>query len=252
MSGFPYNAQKRLIAEISNSFLDLPLANLSSWGHITWTMEILGHAFKLPIEDVSLMKAVKTIYLNWILGDKSDLPSAIKDSRGTPYQDQLLIIIAQHFSLAFDPRTLSTAGDLSTSGEVKLTDDQIKTAIISYGNLCLDIVNGFVLIIRNFDATLSKDAWVSLLKVIFGISETVLGSKNSYKEESTQTDLSVNFADRLAAPLVELLIESIIRAKYTDSFLWGLIMVILSIFTYRTISLFGQTGMMWQLSGTIL
>lgn len=210
--------QKRLINDISEPLSGNETVNLLSWGHLKWTMQILGQAFRMPLDDISLKTLCKSIYFKWLLDDESQVPPAVKELRGTANHDQLLLKIVQHFSLAFEARSF-------TNAESGATESQIKQNSALNVNLCFDIVNGLFLIIRKYDLIISLDSWTVLLKVLFGIADTVLGRQTSLTLDSSQNEYLSQLSERLATPLTQLLFEALLRARYCDRFLWDLIIV---------------------------
>ena len=220
LSAFPYTVQKQLIYQVSDSLSQDIILDLESWGHLKWTMQVIGHAFRMPIDDISLKTSCLSIYLKWLLGEIYDLPKAVREFRETDMHDKLLIKIFQHLSMAFEPRDL-TNSDLTVTGISETQKKQFASLNI---NLCFDIVKGLFLVIRKHERFISEDTWVSLLKILFGIVDTVLG--NCLKEEGIPE--YTQMVDRLAEPLMKLLVETIQRAKCRDQFLWKLIIVRLS------------------------
>lgn len=192
--------------------------HLLSWGQCKWTMQILGQAFRMPMDDISLKTSCRSIYLSWLLDRDTEVPTIVKEIRGTHMVDQLLITIVQQFSLAFEVRPF-------TNAESGLNESQVKQYSVLNVNLCFDIVKGLFSAIRKYELILSPDNWSVLLKVIFGIVDTVLGHQNSTTNDSSQDEYISQLSERLSTPLTQLLFEALIRAKYRDPILWNLISV---------------------------
>lgn len=200
---------------MSDALADGEAVDLKTWGHLKWTMQILGQSFRMPLDDIALKTLCKSIYFRWLLDETGNDPVALKEIRGTVLHDKLLIRIVQHLSLAFEQRSF-TNGESTNDSHIK----QISSLNI---NLLFDIVKGLFSIIRKFQFGISEKSWSELLKVIFGIVDTVLSSHGS--PDNSQYEYMMQSADRLAESLTQLLFETILRAKYKDSFMWELIIV---------------------------
>lgn len=83
---FPLDVRRVLIQQVTESLLSstqheakagkgpretprpLPIhAMLHSSAHVQWVMEVVGHGFALPIEDVTIIQDAVSIYTQWLL-----------------------------------------------------------------------------------------------------------------------------------------------------------------------------------------
>eukprot|EP00733_Pompholyxophrys_punicea_P002879 Pompholyxophrys_punicea_v1_NODE_2607_length_367_cov_9.599359.p1 type:complete len:121 gc:universal NODE_2607_length_367_cov_9.599359:365-3(-) len=65
---FPLPVKKTLISEVTTFLLasdDVQL--LSSREHVLWVMEVIGHAFCMPIEEAPLIVNATNVYRRWLL-----------------------------------------------------------------------------------------------------------------------------------------------------------------------------------------
>lgn len=207
---------------------------MGSWGHIIWALESLGPAFTLPTQDIALMQSVTSVYQGWLFGElETNLPVAIKSLRGSDREQALWVKSIQHFSLAFEPRVpmLDDSSMTDVNANKTALTEQEKTFLQAHAELLQKLVRLLLLMIRRFCPAFTDQTWDTVLRVILGLSDTLLTEpilkkelgKSSYKGNTAhekRTEIGAYLGDTLAEPLIRLICEAFLRSGNKDSKLW--------------------------------
>ncbi|GMF09631.1 unnamed protein product [Phytophthora lilii] len=155
-----------------------PLAVLPSGHHIRWAMEVLGHAFALPMEDAEVIAGSLRIYRRWLGADpdgKDQRPACMQKVEQTFIQDML-----GQMTLLFEER--SNNGVPSGSVESNMA------------------THTFDALVKHRGTQLSNSTWDRLIRLILGAADGLLHN------------LRNQLGNQLCGQLVRLLFEVYIRS----------------------------------------
>lgn len=129
--------------------------NFPTHSHVIWTMECIGYAFSLPIEQHLIISQAIEIYRNWLDLAGEQRPVCIEE-RESFYQQEII----SHFSLLF----LEHGGDMHKHAE-----------------LCKDVL----ITIKDLSRKkyLSKETWHHLLKIYLLMSSGLLKNNTILAKE---------------------------------------------------------------------
>lgn len=202
----PLSTRRTLISEIT-SYLH-PAAGkaaphpsiFSSPAHVKWFMEVIGQGFNLPLEDLAITTEDINIYAQWLF-EANQRPVAV--SREGLEQEFFQIIFHQ-YSLLFRPRIPrqhSGSGNKSSNFTTTSTlipapgaanliaipmappnpspsaREPVAQLIQRHIELCKKVLTVFTMAGRTLD--LSEETWSVLLKVVLGITDSLLSERVS-------------------------------------------------------------------------
>jgi hypothetical protein len=202
----PLSTRRTLISEIT-SYLH-PAAGkaaphpsiFSSPAHVKWFMEVIGQGFNLPLEDLAITTEDINIYAQWLF-EANQRPVAV--SREGLEQEFFQIIFHQ-YSLLFRPRIPrqhSGSGNKSSNFTTTSTlipapgaanliaipmappnpspsaRETVAQLIQRHIELCKKVLTVFTMAGRTLD--LSEETWSVLLKVVLGITDSLLSERVS-------------------------------------------------------------------------
>ena len=155
---------------------------LSSATHIKWAMEILGHAFALRMEDYDIIKGTIEIYEKWLRIDRRiDMrPPCILHVEQGFIQEML-----GHLSLLFEDRGGKDA-----------------SSIEQHISLCQRVLDLYLAVGRVRGSELDAYTWERLLRLMIGISDSVLHPKS-------RSVIGSKIASRLFRITIELFLRSL-------------------------------------------
>ncbi|KAM3589848.1 hypothetical protein VKS41_000701 [Umbelopsis sp. WA50703] len=237
----PVSTRRTLIAEITSYLHPAagkpapPPSIFSSPAHVKWFMEVIGQGFNLPLEDMAITSEDINIYAQWLF-EANQRPTAV--SREGLEQEFFQIIFHQ-YSLIFRPRVpRQSSGSKSTvyttsalipapgatslmavpmaqpsPGTSKETAAQLSQRHIE---LCKKVLTVFTMAGRTLD--LSEETWSVLLKVVLGITDSLLSERPN--SDSHRTGLSMG--DELCEHLLRVLFELWLRSKTRDVEMWDI------------------------------
>ncbi|KAJ3218180.1 hypothetical protein HDU67_006442 [Dinochytrium kinnereticum] len=224
---FPIIVKKKLIWEVvqcliptSTVMLD-PSLTLTSPAHVKWVMELIGHGFSLPIEDVSIINGCMLVYTSWLM-ETSARPAAVRYSTGTSFEQLFWQAIYKHISLVFEPRKQHES-HVSPWINSQKGSDESGHVIDTHVDLCRTALKLYLNSVRALGRDFSEETWTIVLKVALGVADCLLsepcgmtgrarngggrerGSFNERIEEAD--DPGPKMADALCEDLIRVLIE---------------------------------------------
>lgn len=123
-------------------------------------MEVLGQAFSLPLEEISVISAAASIYIQWLV-DPSKRPPAILQADHQTVQGFLQTII-QHLSLLFEPKKVDGVG---------AAKPLLATLASKHVEVCKLALRAFTQASRE---DFSSSTWKILLRVMLGITDYLM------------------------------------------------------------------------------
>ncbi|KAF0981277.1 hypothetical protein FDP41_012537 [Naegleria fowleri] len=172
LKSFPLEVKRVVISAITDYFnqQNATAKNfLTTTAHVEWVMEVLGHAFQLPIADHQTIDRAINVYNKWLFEEAQ---------RPAPLQENLQYFVQQifnHFSLLFEERGLD--GTLGTGGSG--SQEEKKHHI----HLCNRVLDIFLQMGVKGDM-LEEETWNHILKIILGITDSTLRGKRGLPELS--------------------------------------------------------------------
>jgi len=170
LKNFPLEVKRVVISSIVDYFntQNAVAKNfLTTTSHVEWVMEVVGHAFQMPIADHQTIDRAINVYNKWLFE---------ADQRPTPVDENLQYFIQQifnHFSLLFEERGLDSGGAGTSSQEER------KYHI----HLCNRVLDIFLQMGIKGDM-LEEETWNHILKIILGITDSTLRGKRGLPELS--------------------------------------------------------------------
>jgi hypothetical protein len=142
--------------------------SLSTLFHVRWVMEIIGQAFTLPLEDITVINNATAIYIQWLV-EPTKRPLVIQKA---DYETQqwFLQTLFRHMSLLFNAKKVDGAGAakplLATlaSKHVELCKLVLRT-LSQVAN-----VSPYDAMDNDHDPIMSSTTWKILLRVLLGAS----------------------------------------------------------------------------------
>ncbi|RLN86510.1 hypothetical protein BBJ28_00024676 [Nothophytophthora sp. Chile5] len=168
-----------------------PVAVLPSGHHIRWAMEVLGHAFALPMEDADVIAGSLRIYERWLgvddaslvakggKGGKDQRPACMQKVEQTFIQDML-----GQMTLLFEER--STSGVASGSVDASVAKHVV--------------LETFDALTKRRGAQLSPQTWDRMIRLLLGAADGVLHNLRNV------------LGNQLCGQLVRLLFEVYLRS----------------------------------------
>lgn len=191
---FPEETRKVLAGEIVRVLIGnspLPGATLKSANHVRVIMEIVGQSFGLPIkvETIDIIAGATELYRRWLLGDDERLiPPPIKDD--FEVHQYFFKQMFNHFSLLFQPQ----------AGEEEQKDVGGESLLNHHVRLCENVLEIYANV--GSEVPLKEDTWEHLLKVVLGITDSLLGQPKG----------SDHLAERLCPSLLKVLFSLWLRS----------------------------------------
>ncbi|EFC50362.1 rap/ran GTPase-activating protein [Naegleria gruberi] len=165
---FPLDVKRVVISSIVDYFNNqnnTAKNGLSTTAHVEWVMEVVGHAFQLPIADHQTIDRAINVYNKWLFEE---------NQRPIPLQENLQYFVQQifnHFSLLFEERGPESG---ATGGQ-----EERKHHI----HLCNRVLDIFLQMGLKGDM-LEEVTWNHILKIILGITDSTLRGKRGLPELS--------------------------------------------------------------------
>ncbi|KAJ1984308.1 hypothetical protein H4R34_000732 [Dimargaris verticillata] len=112
LTTFPVTTRKAFVKEVVNVVTDAESGPnlLPTFAHVWWVMVILGQAFELPLEDLSITDSVINIYQQWLLEPKTR-PLAFRAASHPHEEQRLFQKIFLHMSMIFEQPISTTHFD---------------------------------------------------------------------------------------------------------------------------------------------
>ncbi|KAJ1982960.1 hypothetical protein H4R35_000086 [Dimargaris xerosporica] len=222
LTTFPVNTRKALVKEVVNVVTDAEAGPnlLPTNAHVWWVMVILGQAFELPLEDLSIADSVINVYQQWLLEPKTR-PLAFRSANHPDEEQRLFQKIFLHMSMIFEqpastthfdspPVSPTSATSPTASGpssshtsrrhhhyhqaqtrhtNITLVPGKIResTAHNDYLELCKHVLQVVTMAGRTTSSTWSKETWTVLMRVLLGITDYLLSRHHPGKGESSRS-----------------------------------------------------------------
>ncbi|GJJ73253.1 hypothetical protein EMPS_05611 [Entomortierella parvispora] len=252
LARFPLQVRKTLITEVASTLLvssDLTL--LSSMAHMRWAMEVLGQGFALPLEELSIAQETTQLYSQWLF-EPQMRPMAFHQAVGTEDEQLLYQTIFHHYSLLFQVRTTlptpssphlathhlrhQTTTLTGSSGGTASHHVPIGILIQRHIELCKKVLTVLTMAGRQLGNSFSTQTWQVLLKVILGITDSLLREQPSH-QRSTSTMMLMpeqqKMSDDLCEHLLRVLFELWLRSNTREVQMWDILKHCFSGWTHR-------------------
>ncbi|KAF9932457.1 hypothetical protein FBU30_008160 [Linnemannia zychae] len=258
LARFPLQVKKTMITEVTSTLLvtsDLTL--LSSMAHMKWAMEVLGQGFALPLEELSITQETTQLYSQWLF-EPQMRPLAFRQATGTADEQLLYQTIFHHYSLLFQVRStlpapsgsnnfqnqhhrhttttlLSTghaASALSTSAAYHATPPQVPIGVLiqRHIELCKKVLTVLTMAGRQLGSTFSEETWEILLKVILGITDSLLREQ---PKTAAMLPEHGKMSDDLCEHLLRVLFELWLRSNIRQVHMWDILKKCFQGWTHR-------------------
>ncbi|KAF9432411.1 hypothetical protein BGZ76_010844 [Entomortierella beljakovae] len=195
--------------------------------HMRWVMEVLGQGFALPLEELSIAQETTQLYSQWLF-EPPLRPLAFRLASGTADEQLLYQAMFHHYSLLFQVRTVQPPspilshlgpGQQSRYPATPTTPSfqpSVQPPPTSAGflgrhiELCKKVLTVLTMAGRQLGNTFSEETWEVLLKVILGITDSLL-REQTIKPSTEHSKMSDDLCEHLLRVLFELWLRSNIR-----------------------------------------
>ncbi|KAF9574487.1 hypothetical protein EC968_006292 [Mortierella alpina] len=249
---FPLQVRKTLITEVTSTLLvtsDLSL--LHSMAHMKWAMEVLGQGFALPLEELSIAQETTQLYSQWLF-EPQVRPLAFRMAAGTVdeqllYQARLHVrplpttapgpSIAQNQSQHHrHPTTPVTSGSSSyhqhhASQAASASQVPVGVLIQRHVELCKKVLTVLTMAGRQLGNSFSEETWEVLLKVILGITDSLLREQPA--TAALQMPEHTKMSDDLCEHLLRVLFELWLRSGIRQVHMWDILKQCFNGWTHR-------------------
>ncbi|KAI7828906.1 hypothetical protein BC939DRAFT_407851 [Gamsiella multidivaricata] len=266
LARFPLSVKKTLITEVTSTLLvtsDLSL--LSSMAHMNWAMEVLGQGFALPLEELSIAQETTQLYSQWLF-EPQMRPLAFRQAAGTADEQLLYQTIFHHYSLLFQIRSTSPpapginhlhhhshhnhhhrhpttplASAQSTSYSHQASHStaapQVPVGVLiqRHIELCKKVLTVLTMAGRQLGNLFSEGTWEVLLKVVLGITDSLLREQPSKSATSPASLIpeKSKMSDDLCEHLLRVLFELWLRSNIRQVHMWDILKQCFNGWTYR-------------------
>jgi hypothetical protein len=191
---------------------------ISTWGHLKWNLEVIGQAFSLSLQNLPLMQNSFSLYRKWIMQEQE--LEVFKSISNSPNEQRLWITFAQHFSLVFESKPFDS--DAIPQKNIASNLDAQKSLVESHLQLCERILELMSSMIRMYESKFTKETWLEMLKILFGIGDAVLAEPPSKVDfmkavlkpsiEESKGEIMSLMGDFLCIPLIRVSFDSLTSA----------------------------------------
>ena len=156
LEAYPLELRRSTISGIVRFLLDGGATSpaLATDTHVTWSMEVTGAAFGLPLEDVELMMSVIRLYDGWLLRGTRPAPVAA-------HENQYVQVVCRQLRLIFAERSGPQQTLIALKGHVDL------------GRAALDLIWN---VVRGLHARLADATWSLLVDTVVGAADRLLAA----------------------------------------------------------------------------
>nr|CAG8510797.1 3940_t:CDS:10 [Entrophospora candida] len=231
LAKFPLNVRKVLISEITQTLLQAHDPNLlSSTYHVKWVMEAIGQGFTLPLEEMTITSNSKELYSQWLF-EPNFRPAAIREATGKPEEQEFWQTIFHHYSLFSSTSTPTTPGFPSSVNQPNSNYAYLQHHI----ELCKGVLIVLTMAGRTLGTQFSEETWLVLLKVILGITDSLLREHTSVTlaEKNIEKKTITTMADELCEHLLRVLFELWLRSNISKIEMWDIFKKCFNQWTYR-------------------
>lgn len=179
--------------------------------HIRWSMEIIGHAFALHLDDADVIVGAIRIYEKW-LGVDGKGSSDSRPKCMTSVEQDFIQDILGHLSLIFEDRNDSTR----SSSEI--THKHVQ--------LCSRVLDMFESVAKRRGRFLSPSTWDRMIRLLLGATDGIL--------HSTRHVLGSPLCGTIVRILMECYLQSLIYCGPRGE-LWNLIQKFYRRWTHRIV-----------------
>ncbi|KAF9914581.1 hypothetical protein BX616_007996 [Lobosporangium transversale] len=225
--------------------------------HMQWAMEVLGQGFTLPLEELSIAQETTRLYSQWLF-EPHMRPLAFRQAVGSEDEQLLYQTIFHHYSLLFQVRSVISPSPSTTQLHSQhyrhptaplagtthatypsspyqsstTTPQLLNPGLIQrHVELCKQVLTVLTMAGRQLGNIFSEATWEVLLKVILGITDSLLREQpNKSQMIPEQTKMSEDLCGHLLRVLFELWLRSGIRQVH----MWDILKQCFNGWTYRT------------------
>ncbi|KAF9582106.1 hypothetical protein BGW38_000639 [Lunasporangiospora selenospora] len=227
--------------------------------HMRWAMEVLGQGFALPLEELSIAQETTQLYSQWLF-EPQMRPQAFREATGTADEQALYQTIFHHYSLLFQVRsgvalspqppqlqyhrhsTMPFSGVHSSSGSSSSTHStpppQVALGVLiqRHIELCKKVLTVLTMAGRQLGSSFSDETWEVLLKVVLGITDSLLREHTASPHIPPSPPLSpehVKMSDDLCEHLLRVLFELWLRSNIRQVPMWDILKQCFNGWTHR-------------------
>ncbi|KAF8980736.1 hypothetical protein BGZ46_003773 [Entomortierella lignicola] len=215
--------------------------------HMRWAMEVLGQGFALPLEELWIAQDTTQLYSQWLF-EPQMRPLAFRLVAGTADEQLLYQVMFHHYSLLFQVRTAqppspSPLGNpqhnrhptTPTSSSFQQTPPQSQTAPVGvliqrHIELCKKVLTVLTMAGRQLGNAFSEETWEVLLKVILGITDSLL--REQPIKPSAISEHS-KMSEDLCEHLLRVLFELWLRSNTRQVQMWDILKLCFNGWTHR-------------------
>ncbi|KAF9169044.1 hypothetical protein BGX20_010876 [Mortierella sp. AD010] len=222
--------------------------------HMRWVMEVLGQGFALPLEELSIAQETTQLYSQWLF-EPQLRPLAFRLAAGTADEQLLYQSMFHHYSLLFQVRSAQPPPSpganhfthhyhnrhptTPTSSSFQQTPPplQLPTAVLiqRHIELCKKVLTVLTMAGRQLGNTFSEETWEVLLKVILGVTDSLL-REQPIKSSASMSEHS-RMSDDLCEHLLRVLFELWLRSNIRQVKMWDILKLCFNGWTHRILVL---------------
>ncbi|KAG0082686.1 hypothetical protein BGZ93_002318, partial [Podila epicladia] len=256
LARFPLSVRKTLITEVTSTLLSTSdLSLLSSLAHMKWAMEVLGQGFALPLEELSIAQETTQLYSQWLF-EPQLRPLAFREAAGTADEQVLYQTMFHHYSLLFQvrptvPQPRPTGGTPSSvhhhsnhhshhnhhnnhNNALHTPTPQVPIGVLiqRHIELCKKVLTVLTMAGRQLGNTFSEQTWEVLLKVILGITDSLLREQHTTPSKVLIPEHN-KMSDDLCEHLLRVLFELWLRSNIRQVHMWDILKKCFNGWTHR-------------------
>ncbi|KAF9109351.1 hypothetical protein BGX27_007698 [Mortierella sp. AM989] len=217
--------------------------------HMKWAMEVLGQGFALPLEELPIAQETTQLYSQWLF-EPQMRPLAFRLVAGTADEQLLYQSMFHHYSLLFQVRSAQppspganhlshhqhyrhSTTPTSSSFQQIPSPIQIPTGVLiqRHIELCKKVLTVLTMAGRQLGNTFSEETWEVLLKVILGITDSLLREQPG-KSSASMPEHS-KMSDDLCEHLLRVLFELWLRSNIRQIQMWDILKQCFNGWTHR-------------------
>ncbi|KAI1316622.1 hypothetical protein EDD11_009657 [Mortierella claussenii] len=226
-------------------------------------MEVLGQGFALPLEELSIAQETTQLYSQWLF-EPQMRPLAFRQAAGSEDEQALYQTMFHHYSLLFQVRTtmplspsasqlhhpqqqqqhhrhsttpMASAGH-SSYGSTAAPQVPAAVLIQRHIELCKKVLTVLTMAGRQLGGTFSEETWEVLLKVILGITDSLLREQPIKATSTASLSNSMlehaKMSDDLCEHLLRVLFELWLRSNTRQVQMWNILKQCFNGWTHRT------------------
>ncbi|KAK3811955.1 MAG: hypothetical protein J3Q66DRAFT_286574 [Benniella sp.] len=190
-------------------------------------MEVLGQGFALPLEDLAIAHNASQVYTQWLF-ERENRPMAFRQAEGTLDEQQLYQTIFHHYSLLFE--ALSNSSASSSTHATPTPQVPVGVLIQRHIEECNKVLTSFTMAGRLLGPSFSEETWEVLLKVLLGITDSLL--REQPRSLTLNTEHS-KMSESLCEHLLRVLFELWLRSNTRNVDMWNILQQCFNGWTHR-------------------